>query len=125
MYNEIKSCVTVNGCPSGFFKCQQGVRQGANLSPLLFSVYLNDLDYFMNTSGCKGLEINIHDQYIIFLILFVSIYADNTLVLSDIPKDSQDMLNVFNEYCKKWKLNINIDKTKAVIFVDYTRNRAI
>ena len=69
MYNEIKSCVTVNGCSSGFFKCQQGVRQGENLSPLLFSVYLNDLDYFMHTSGCKGLEVTIHDhEYIIFLI---------------------------------------------------------
>ena len=37
MYNEIKSCVTVNGCSSTFFKCQQGVRQDKNLSPLLFS----------------------------------------------------------------------------------------
>ena len=126
MYNEIKSCVTVNGCSSGFFKCQQGVRQGENLSPLLFSVYLNDLDYFMHTSGCKGIEVNIHDhEYIIFLILFVILYADDTLVLSDNPKDFQDMLNVFNEYCKRWKLNINIDKTKAMIFGDYARNRAI
>ena len=28
MYNEIKSCVTVNGCSSGFFKCQQGYETG-------------------------------------------------------------------------------------------------
>ena len=72
MYKEIKSCVTVNGCSSTFFKCQQGVREGENLSPLLFSIYLNDLDNFMHTSGCKGIEINIQDQeFIIFLILFV------------------------------------------------------
>ena len=62
MYNETKSCVTVNGCSSTFFKCQQGVRQGEKLSPLLFSIYLNDLDNFMHTSGCKGIEINIQDQ---------------------------------------------------------------
>ena len=126
MYNEIKSCVTVNGCSSTFFKCQQGVRQGENLSPLLFSIYLNDLDNFMHTSGCKGIEINIQDQeFIIFLILFVILYADDSLVLSDNPKDFQDMLNIFNDYCIKWKLKINTDKTKAMIFGDYARNRPV
>ena len=80
----------------------------------------------MHTSGCKGIEINIHDhEYIIFLILFVILYTADTLVLSDNPKDFQDMLNVFNEYCKKWKLNINTDKTKVMIFGDYARNSVI
>ena len=50
----------------------------------------------MHTSGCKGIEINIYyHKYIILLILFVVLYADDTLVLSDNPKDFQDMLNVF------------------------------
>ena len=75
----------------------------------------------MHTSGCKGIEINIHDhEYIIFLVLFVIFYVDDTLVLSDNPKDFQYMLNVFNKYCKNWKLNINNDKTKAMIFGVYT-----
>ena len=33
--------------------------------------------------------------------------------------------NVFNKYCKKWKLKLNIDKTKALFFGNYVRNRAI
>ena len=75
----------------------------------------------MHASGCKGIEINIHDhEYIIFLVLFVIFYVDDTLVLSDNPKDFQYMLNVFNKYCKNWKLNINNDKTKAMIFGVYT-----
>ena len=80
----------------------------------------------MHTSGCKGIEITIQDQeYIIFFVLFVILYADDTLGLSDNPKDFQAMLNVFNEYCKKWKLKINTNKTKARIFGDYAINRAI
>ena len=35
------------------------------------------------------------------------------------------MPNVFNEFCKKCKLKINTDKTKAVIFGDYARNRPV
>ena len=80
----------------------------------------------MHKSGCKGIEINIQDQeFIIFVILFVILSADDTLVLSDTPKDFQDMLYAFNEYCKKWKLKINTDETKAMIFGDYARNKLI
>ena len=44
MYRQIKSCITVNGSTSGFFNCEKGVRQGKNISPLLFAIYLNDFE---------------------------------------------------------------------------------
>ena len=46
MYNVIKSCVQYNGSQSEFFPCHTGVRQGENLSPFLFSIFLNDLEDF-------------------------------------------------------------------------------
>ena len=42
LYKCAKSCISVNGAMSEFFSCNVGVRQGENLSPLLFAVYLND-----------------------------------------------------------------------------------
>ena len=65
----------------------------------------------MHTSGCKSIEINIQDQeFIMFIILFIILHAYDSLVLSDNPKDFVgDLLNVFNDYCKKWKLKINTD----------------
>ena len=47
LYQNIKSCVQVNGEYSAFFQCNLVVRQGDNLSPFLFSLYLNDLEHFL------------------------------------------------------------------------------
>ena len=39
MYNGIKSSISINGESSPFFACDCGVRQGENLSPVMFSLY--------------------------------------------------------------------------------------
>ena len=48
MYAQAKSCIKDNGCNSEFFKSSVGVRQGENLSPILFSLFLNDLNDFLS-----------------------------------------------------------------------------
>ena len=50
MYKSAKSCVAANGLLSNNFSCFMGVRQGENLSPLLFSLFLNDLHSFLQSS---------------------------------------------------------------------------
>ena len=47
MYKGIKSCVSYNGEQSSFFSSFGGVRQGKNLSPVLFALFLNDLESFL------------------------------------------------------------------------------
>ena len=39
MYANIKSCVSFNNKSSDFFECKNGLRQGENLSPILFSLF--------------------------------------------------------------------------------------
>ena len=43
MYDQAKSCIKLNGNCSQFFKANVEVRQGENLSPVLFSIFLKDL----------------------------------------------------------------------------------
>ena len=51
-----------------------------------------------------------------FMHLFLLLYADDTAILAENPNDLQNALNGLSECCIKWGLNINIDKTKVVVF---------
>ena len=105
----------VNGERSMLFPCDIGVRQGENLSPLLFSIYLNDLEQFLrqsgNVNGVTCSSNNIEESAHILLKLFVMLYADDTVILAETADDLQNAL-----YCDTWKLHINNSKTKIVIF---------
>ena len=48
MYQNIKYCVASEGKLSDFFVSNVGVRQGENLSPLLFFIYVDDLENYLN-----------------------------------------------------------------------------
>ena len=39
-----------------YFNCQVGVRQGENLSPFLFSIYLNDLEHYLMGQKVNGVK---------------------------------------------------------------------
>ena len=56
VYNQIQSCVFLDGQIPGFFGSVKGVRQGENLSPLLFSLFLNNLEHFLVDNGCSKLN---------------------------------------------------------------------
>ena len=67
------------------------------------------LEETMNTSGVRGLTIDT-------LKLFVLFYADDAVIFSDSRTGLQEGLNVLGEYCQRWKLKLNIEKTKIVVF---------
>ena len=52
----------------------------------------------------------------VFLKLYILLYADDTVVLSESPVELQNALNGMYDYCKKWKMTVNANKTKVVIF---------
>jgi hypothetical protein len=44
------------------------------------------------------------------------LYADDTIILAETPESLQNALNSFENYCTRWKLKVNLNKTKVVIF---------
>jgi len=50
------------------------------------------------------------------LKILILLYADDTVLLAEDPIKLQNCLNDFVQYCDTWNLNINISKTKVLIF---------
>ena len=79
MYSGIKSSISVNGENSPFFACDCGVRQGENLSPVMFSLYLSDLESFLMHKGLSGITVDVNDEeFMIYMKFFSLLYADDT-----------------------------------------------
>ena len=117
MYLEAKSCVKSDGSVSSFFEILTGVRQGKNLSPTLFAMFLNDFKNFLAQS-CKGLEYlgNYMQDLGVFARLYVLLYADDTVLLAESTNELQTSLTSLKNYCDMWGLKVNRDKTQIVIF---------
>ena len=116
MYQDIRSCVTVNGECSQFFNSYIGVRQGGNLSPMLFSIFVNDLEKYLIENDCEQLSFN-DVEIANFLKITVLLYADDTIVFADSAKGLQKALNSLNQYCEEWKLTVNEKKKKLWFLV--------
>ena len=80
-----------------------------SLSPILFSLFLNDIEEQFINSGIEGLDINM-------LKIFMLLYADDIVIFSDTAEDLQRSLDLLLEYCNRWKLKINVSKTKIMVF---------
>ena len=119
MYSGTKSCISYNDCKSEFFPCNNGVRQGENLSPFLFAVFMNDIESYLTSCNLNGLQTisnEIETQLGIYLKLFVILYADDTVLMAESSADLQNQLNSFQDYCSIWKLKVNTDKSKVMVF---------
>lgn len=116
MYQNIKSRITHLGEFSDSFCSNTGVRQGENLSPVLFSIFLNDLQEYLESQGSVGIELTDTLDAEYWLKLLVLLYADDTVIISNSKIDFQNTLLHFNQFCEQWHLNINTNKTKVVIF---------
>ena len=55
--------------------------------------------------------------------MFVLLYADDIVLMSETEEGLQNGLSMLSDYCKSSKLVINTDKSKVMIFKKGGRNR--
>ncbi len=98
------SCVRLNGHLSNNFSTAFGTRQGDPVSPTNFSIFINDLLVELRH---EKLDSDI-------LVSNVFAYADDLVIISESELDLQRLINIVRSWCNKWRLAVNIDKTKVV-----------
>jgi hypothetical protein len=106
LYDNVQCAIRINGVLSSWFSVNNGVKQGCLLSPTLFAVYVNDLAKMINELNCG---IVMGDSEISILL-----FADDIAFVSDSEIGMQQMLNCLHQWCMKWRLVLNMDKTKVV-----------
>ena len=96
--NNRKQSVVLNGSHSSYSKVESGVPQGSVLGPLLFLIYINDLE--------RNIKSNI------------KFFADDTMLFSIVkdPAISANNLNhdldIIQQWTYQWKMEFNPDPTK-------------
>ena len=111
MYENIKSCVRINNETSAFFSKRMRDKRRRKLIPLLFSLYLNDLETFIIFGGVNSIVLEVvSNESRIYLKLLILLYADDTIIFLDDKDNFQKALDNFHEYCFAWKLKVNLTK---------------
>ena len=88
-----------------------GLRQGCNLSPTLFCLFINDLyEYLKSKHIIRGIQLTPYIE------IFILLFTDYVALASDTISGLQKQLNYLHEFCIEYKLEVNVQKTKVVVF---------
>ena len=109
MLNNVTQIPKINGYFLSPILTTVGLKQGDNLSPILFDIFFDDVEeifdeYCVPVSLSGDLSIN-H-----------LLYADDMALLSLSSDGLQNSLNKLYTFCNKWKLEVSTIKTKVMVF---------
>ena len=109
MYTDTMCRIKFTNGLSVPFISERGVKQGDVLSPLLFNYFIDDLTQKLNG--------DIYDPVVIGnTTVSILLYADDIVLLSQSREGLQNCLNTMYDYCSLWKLHVNADKSKVIVF---------
>ena len=109
MYSNIKLRVkTDNFSLSDAFLSEVGVFQGDNLSPNVFSIFIDDIVKSFDTL-CDPILLRSRP-------ISCMLYADDLLLMSESPEGLQNCMKKAHAYCSDWGMKINYSKTKVMVF---------
>ena len=116
MYRNSIAHIKISKLLSPNIDIGKGTEQGHPLSPDLFKIYINDLSSLLKSVG----------NYPILADVLIShlLWADDLVLLALSPKALQDNINILFGFCNSMGLEVNIKKTKIVIFCPPKRKQS-
>ena len=111
IYHVVKARVRAGGELSDAFMCPLGLKQGEVCSPVLFSLFINELASEIISKGKHGVQL-IPDLFEILILMF----ADDVVLISDSITGLQKQLNVLYETALSLGLVVNLEKSNIIVF---------
>ena len=111
MCQQLKSCVKVNEGLTEFFGCNIGTRQGYISSPIIFSLFINDLVSYLKSECENGVFISNEIEDVLALM-----FADDVSSFADSGVRLQRQIALIEKFCKSVGMSLNLSKTKIIVF---------
>jgi hypothetical protein len=111
MYRVVRARVRAGADLTEEFLCPLGVKQGEVCSPVLFSLFINELTKDIVNRGRHGIQLSPD-----LIELFILLFADDVILFSDTVVGLQTQLNILCESAKRLGLIVNLDKSNVVVF---------
>ena len=110
IYTNDSVCIKIGNTITNSFVVNQGVKQGCILSPILFNIFLSDLQDIMEKTKCEPVQIAQNSP------LGCLIWADDLILLSKSKSGLENMFSELKSYTEENGMKINVKKTKIMIF---------
>ena len=114
-YDKLSCNIKINYILSKIIKLSRGVKQGGVISGALFNFLIDDLIQECCQAGIGAAFINI--------MVTIICFCDDVRLLSPNETELQMLLNICDDYSKKWALEYNISKCKFMVFGKSKHNK--
>ncbi len=108
MYDKSEAAIKLSGGITEKFKGNIGVKQSCVMSHPLFNFVINDIHETLDHLDCD--PVLLHNLTICCLL-----FADDIVLLSQTAEGLQNSLDRLCDYCNKWLLTINAQKTQILV----------
>lgn len=110
LYDRAKVSVCTSVGLSDPVDVKEGVLQGEIMSPLLFSLFISNLEKYLADNGARGIPIDPKNE------ITCIAYADDLVLLAKNPPDLRRKIKIASRYPEINALRINKSKSKILIF---------
>ena len=111
MYEDVKARIRNGAKLTEYISCTSGVKQGDVCSPVLFSLFINELALEIIENGKHGATFS---PYLVEL--FILLFADDIVLLSETAIGLQTQLNSLFRSASQLQLKVNMDKSNIMVF---------
>lgn len=110
IYSNASTKIRLDAAYSSPIEVTEGLLQGEVLSPLLFSLYISDIEQKLTDFKVDGIRINSK------LDLQILLYADDMVILCPTSMGLKMKIKFLTKYFDEHGLKVHLDKTKVVVF---------